>query len=168
VFVKPLAHLTTKTPVGVLSIICDEQVVVAAGFRSVGHLHEKLDAVNQERDLVAMKNGRWLTELIARYFDGDFDVFNGLSVRQPGSTFSQQAWRAMRKIPSGRVISYADLAKRAGSPPAVRAAGTACGRNAIAPIIPCHRIIRSDGAIGNYGYGENKKLWLLRHEGAIE
>jgi methylated-DNA-[protein]-cysteine S-methyltransferase len=50
----------------------------------------------------------------------------------------------------------------------VRAAGTACGRNAIAPFIPCHRIIRSDGAIGNYGYGSAKKIWLLRHEKAID
>ncbi len=60
------------------------------------------------------------------------------------------------------------LAQKAGSPAAVRAAGTACGRNAIAPIIPCHRIIRSDGSLGNYGYGVGKKSWLLRHEGAID
>lgn len=165
---KPLAHLTTKTPIGALSIICDDGVVVAAGFRSLSHLREKLDVADQERNMSALKNGRWLTQLVARYFDGDLDVFNSLEVRQPGSRFSQRAWQAMRKIPSGRVISYADLARKAGSPAAVRAAGTACGRNAIAPIIPCHRIIRSDGAVGNYGYGENKKLWLLRHEGAIE
>ena len=74
----------------------------------------------------------------------------------------------MRKIPSGKVITYQTLARKAGSPAAVRAAGTACGRNAIAPIIPCHRIIRSDGSLGNYGYGVGKKSWLLRHEGAID
>lgn len=165
---KPLAHLTTKTPIGALSIICDEKVVVSAGFTSVAQLREKLGGTDQQRKLVAMKSGNWLTQLIDRYFDGDFDVFNSLEVRQPGSAFSQRAWLAMRKIPSGRVISYRELAKKAGSPAAVRAAGTACGRNAIAPIIPCHRIIRSDGAIGNYGYGAHKKVWLLRHEGAIE
>lgn len=165
---KPLAHLTAKTPLGALSIICDEQVVLAAGFTSGDQLQVKLDSADQERDVIAMKNSRWLTNLVTRYFDGDLDVFNSLEVRQPGSGFSQRTWRAMRKIPSGQVISYSDLARKAGSPAAVRAAGTACGRNAIAPIIPCHRIIRSDGAIGNYGYGANKKLWLLRHEGAIE
>ncbi len=74
----------------------------------------------------------------------------------------------MRKIPAGKVITYADLAAKSGSPAAVRAAGSACGRNAIAPIIPCHRIIRSDGSLGNYGYGIRKKEWLLRHEGVTD
>jgi len=73
----------------------------------------------------------------------------------------------MRKIPAGKTLSYADLADRAGSPAAVRAAGTACGRNLIAPIVPCHRIIKSGGALGNYGYGLGTKEWLLRHEGAL-
>ena len=111
---------------------------------------------------------QWLLDAVADYFDGDIDAFDRLQVRQPGSAFSQKAWRAMRKIPSGKIITYSQLAAKAGSPAAVRAAGTACGRNAIAPIIPCHRIIRSDGSLGNYGYGVSKKSWLLRHEGAIE
>jgi methylated-DNA-[protein]-cysteine S-methyltransferase len=113
---------------------------------------------------------QWLTDLVEDYFDGDINAFDGsdLKVRQAGSDFSQRAWRAMRKIRTGKVISYAELAAKIGSPAAVRAAGSACGRNAIAPMIPCHRIIRSDGTLGNYGYGLDKKSWLLRHEGAIE
>ena len=71
----------------------------------------------------------------------------------------------MRKIKAGAMESYADLAYRAGSPAAVRAAGSACAKNKIAVIIPCHRIIKSGGAIGAYGWGVNKKIWLLRHEG---
>ena len=74
----------------------------------------------------------------------------------------------MRKIPAGKTWSYADLAERAGSPSAVRAAGTACAKNLIAPIIPCHRVIKSGGALGNYGYGLKIKEYLLRHEGALE
>ena len=97
------------------------------------------------------REDQWVAELIERYFDGEIGAFVGLKVRQPGAAFSQRAWRAMEKIPSGKVISYADLAAKAGSPAAVRAAGTACARNAIAPFIPCHRIVRSDGALGNYG-----------------
>ncbi len=162
-----LTHLTTSTPLGSLYLICDERVVIAAGFSSFGALHKRLSISDQSRDVVGAKNAKWLTSIISDYFDGDLDVFNALTVRQPGSEFSQRAWRAMRRIPSGKVISYADLAKRAGSPAAVRAAGSACGRNVIAPIIPCHRIVRSDGSLGNYGYGINKKSWLLRHEGVI-
>ena len=64
-------------------------------------------------------------------------------------------------------MSYADLAARAGSPAAVRAAGSACARNLIAPIIPCHRVVKSGGALGNYAYGLSFKEELLRHEGAL-
>ena len=165
---KPLSRLRVKSPIGSLFLICDEQTVVAAGFSSFAALHKKLAAHDQSREMVAGKNFRWLENIVADYFDGNLDAFNELQVRQPGNEFSQKAWRAMRKIPSGKVITYQTLARKAGSPAAVRAAGTACGRNAIAPIIPCHRIIRSDGSLGNYGYGVEKKSWLLRHEGAID
>ena len=74
----------------------------------------------------------------------------------------------MRKIPVGKTMSYAEIAKRAGSPDAVRAAGSACARNLIAPIVPCHRVVKSGGALGNYGYGLESKEWLLRHEGALK
>ena len=101
------------------------------------------------------------------YFEGDFNSLNGIKVRQPGAKFSQDVWKALRKIPVGKTLSYAELAKRAGSEAAIRAAGTACGNNLIAPIVPCHRIIKSGGAIGNYGYGVKIKEWLLRHEGVL-
>jgi len=73
----------------------------------------------------------------------------------------------MRKVKGGKVLSYADLADRAGSPAAVRAAGSACAKNAIALVVPCHRIVKTGGALGNYAYGLSKKEWLLRHEGAL-
>ena len=100
-------------------------------------------------------------------FNGDLKALNGVTVRQPGAKFSQNAWKAMRKIAAGKTLSYAELAKHAGSPDAVRAAGTACGNNLIAPIVPCHRIVKSGGALGNYGYGVKIKEWLLSHEGAL-
>lgn len=164
----PLSHLATATPLGALTIICDDHVIVAAGFTTLGALRKKLSPVDIERTLRPSKESRWLQGVIDSYFEGDLDAFAALEVRQPGSQFSQRAWQAMRKIPAGKVITYSTLAVQAGSPAAVRAAGSACGRNAIAPIIPCHRIIRSDGTLGNYGYGQRKKSWLLRHEGAIE
>jgi methylated-DNA-[protein]-cysteine S-methyltransferase len=109
-----------------------------------------------------------ISELVGNYFDGDLDALNGITVRQPGSEFSQAVWKVMRKIPAGKTWSYSDLAKKIGSPAAVRAVGTACGKNLIAPIIPCHRVVKSGGAIGNYGYGVETKEMLLRHEGALE
>ena len=73
----------------------------------------------------------------------------------------------MRKVKAGKTLSYADLADRSGSTAAVRAAGSACAKNAIALVVPCHRIVKTGGALGNYAYGLNKKEWLLRHEGAL-
>ena len=73
----------------------------------------------------------------------------------------------MKKVKAGKVISYSELAKRAGSPAAVRAAGSACAKNAIVLIVPCHRIVKIGGALGNYAYGLEKKEWLLRHEGVL-
>jgi len=106
-----------------------------------------------------------ISELLKDYFDGDISAINGIKVSQPGATFSQAAWKAMRKVKG--VISYADLAERAGSPAAVRAAGSACAKNAIVLVVPCHRIVKTGGNLGNYAYGLNKKEWLLRHEGAL-
>jgi methylated-DNA-[protein]-cysteine S-methyltransferase len=86
---------------------------------------------------------------------------------QPGGEFSQSAWRAMRKVRGGSVISYAELAEKAGSPKAVRAAGSACAKNRIAIVVPCHRIVKTGGGLGNYAYGLKAKEWLLSHEGAF-
>ena len=114
-----------------------------------------------------MKTIPIITDLISDYFDGDLDALNGIRVRQDGAGFSQSAWKAMRKVKAGKTLSYADLADRAGSPAAVRAAGSACAKNGIVLVVPCHRIVKTGGALGNYAYGLSKKEWLLRHEGAL-
>jgi len=106
-----------------------------------------------------------ISELLKDYFDGDISAINAIKVAQPGATFSQAAWKAMRKVRG--TIAYAELADRAGSPAAVRAAGSACAKNAIVLIVPCHRIVKTGGNLGNYAYGLGKKEWLLRHEGAL-
>ena len=106
-----------------------------------------------------------ITELLKDYFEGEISAINGIKVSQPGAPFSQNAWKAMRKVRG--TISYAELAERSGSPAAVRAAGSACAKNAIVLVVPCHRIVRTGGNLGNYAYGLNKKEWLLRHEGAL-
>ena len=158
---------TFQSPIGAINLISDEQVLLGANLSTLRALHESLDEEFADRDIKEVKSIPVISELLSDYFDGDFSAINGIKVRQPGATFSQAAWKAMRKIPAGKTLSYAELADRAGSPAAVRAAGTACGRNAIVLVVPCHRIVKSGGALGNYGYGANKKEWLLRHEGAL-
>lgn len=81
-----------------------------------------------------------------------------------GTAFQERVWQALRQIPAGETRSYAQIAVAAGNPKAVRAAGSANGANHVAVLIPCHRVVRSDGSIGGYAYGEDIKRELLRRE----
>jgi len=163
-----LLSTSLKTPVGELSLIADEDILIAAGFSGIANLISRLDTRTAEQKLSKSFRIPIISDLISDYFDGDLNSLNGIRARQSGAKFSQDVWKVIRKIPAGKTISYSELAKRAGSEAAVRAAGTACGNNLIAPIIPCHRIVKSGGGLGNYGYGVKVKEWLLRHEGALK
>ena len=119
--------LTTsiKTPVGPLQLIAHEHVLLAAGFGPLRELMARLDKSDYDLGFQAVKSIPIISDLIGDYFAGDFSALNGIKVRQPGAEFSQAVWKAMRKIPAGKTMSYAELADRAGSPAAVRAAGSA-------------------------------------------
>jgi methylated-DNA-[protein]-cysteine S-methyltransferase len=163
-----LLRTAHKTPIGTLTVIAREHIVLAAGFGGYEAMVRGMDTEDSSLKLSKADRIPMISDLIEDYFDGDLHAFNSIVVRQPGEKFSQAAWKAMQKVAPGKVISYADLAAKAGSPDAVRAAGSACARNLIAPIIPCHRIVRSGGALGNYAYGLPAKEWLLRHEGFLK
>lgn len=158
---------STKTPIGLLQIITDEHVLLSASFGSFDSMLDALEEEDALRGIERVKRIPVISDLIDDYFAGDIEAINAIAVRQPGAQFSQAAWKAMRKIRAGKVLSYADLAHRAGSPAAVRAAGTACAKNAIVVVVPCHRVVKTGGALGNYAYGLDAKEWLLHHEGAL-
>jgi len=162
-----LLQSTLLTPIGNLHLIADEHVLVAANLSNLKALKESLDFDDSIREIASVKKIPIISDLITDYFNGDIAALNSISVRQPGAPFSQAAWKAMRRVKGGSVISYSELADRAGSPEAVRAAGSACAKNAIVIVVPCHRIVKTGGALGNYAYGLSKKEWLLRHEGAL-
>ena len=163
----PLLISQIKSPIGVLNLLTDDQILLGLNLSNVKALKDSISAEDFTKGFKEVNRIPVITELLSQYFDGDISAINGISVRQPGAPFSQAAWKAMRKVKSGKVLSYADLAERAGSPSAVRAAGSACAKNAIALVIPCHRIVKTGGALGNYAYGLSKKEWLLAHEGAL-
>ena len=156
-----------STPIGNLNLIADEHILLGANLSTLKALKESLSTEDSEREIKSVQKIPVITDLIIDYFDGDISAINAIQVRQPGAHFSQAALKAMKKIRPGSVISYGELAERAGSPAAVRAAGSACAKNAIVLVVPCHRIVKTGGALGNYAYGLNKKEWLLRHEGAL-
>jgi methylated-DNA-[protein]-cysteine S-methyltransferase len=103
-------------------------------------------------------------QLVA-YFAGRLKVFD-LPLAPNGTEFQRRVWSALTKIPFGATTSYAQLARRVGNEAAVRAVGAANGRNPIPIIVPCHRVIGSNGSLTGFGGGLPRKQWLLRHEGA--
>lgn len=103
-------------------------------------------------------------DVLVAYFGGDTEALDKLTVDAPGTPFQQEVWRQLRLIPAGTTISYGELARRVDRPGASRAVGSANGSNPIALIVPCHRVIRTGGALGGYYYGLDCKRWLLAHE----
>jgi methylated-DNA-[protein]-cysteine S-methyltransferase len=163
----PLFLTSHKTPIGTLNLIAHEDVLLGANLSTVSALKASLDEQDKMREIKEMKSIPVISDLISDYFDGDLSALDAIKVRQPGAHFSQAAWKAMRKVKAGKTLSYADLAERAGSAAAVRAAGSACAKNAIVLVVPCHRIVKTGGSLGNYAYGLPKKEWLLRFEAAL-
>ena len=163
----PLQISQFKSPIGIINLIAADQILLGLNLSSAKALKEGLDEADYVRGFKEVSKIEVISDLLSDYFAGDIEAINGISVRQPGAHFSQAAWKAMRKVKAGKTLTYADLADRAGSAAAVRAAGSACAKNAIALVVPCHRIVKTGGALGNYAYGLNKKEWLLHHEGAL-
>lgn len=117
--------------------------------------------------LIPRRDPGGLTTAMRRYFKGEIGVLKDLPIATSGTPFQQSVWKALRKIKDGTTISYAELARRIGKPKAVRAAGLANGQNPISIVVPCHRVIGSDGSLTGYGGGLERKQWLLAHEGVM-
>ncbi|CAB4691939.1 MAG: methylated-DNA--[protein]-cysteine S-methyltransferase [Actinobacteria bacterium] len=162
-----LAAATHSSPFGTLYLIAENDRLLAAGFRSLEDLKQRLPEDVAARGFQRVASIPIVSDVWRAYCDGDIKGLSQIKWQQTGGPFRQKAWKAMTKIPAGKTISYADLALKSGSPSAVRAAGTACATNLVAPFIPCHRIVRTGGALGGYGYGLPTKIALLTFEGAI-
>jgi len=152
---------TIPTPLGDLALLVHDDVLVACAFATAEEQHAGL------RDPAPLRRVRSIdpfSTALTAYFHGDITAIDDLPVSQPGGPFRQNAWKLMRDVPPGETITYAELAARAGSPLAARAAGSACAQNLIAPVVPCHRVVRGGGGLGGYAYGLSRKEWLLAHE----
>lgn len=157
--------VAVKSRFGVLSVVQHNDVVIGASFQPLEALVPRVLVHYPDLEIRTVKTTA-IAGIIRNYDDGDVAALGGVDVRQPGGLFMQSAWKAMRKIPAGKVLTYTELARRAGNEAAVRAAGTACSSNLIAPFVPCHRIVKTGGYLGNYGFGIELKRHLLEHEGA--
>lgn len=153
---------TVESPIGPWSIIADGEVVVVSGFESAANTAARLPADTPPPESVADLGE--VSRAALNYLEGDVRALDAIEVAQPGGPFRQETWRVMREIRPGQTWSYTELATKAGNPAAVRAAASACANNRVAPFVPCHRVVRSDGSLGGYYYGLPAKEWLLSHE----
>lgn len=155
---SPTVSCLLFTPVGQLCLVANDEALLSV--KLVGDSRSMIpEAVPRSRHPIL---GRACDELVA-YFQGHLQHFT-VPLAQVGTPFQREVWAALRTIPYGERRSYAWLAKEIGRPRAVRAVGAANGRNALAIIVPCHRVIGSSGALTGYAGGLDMKRWLLTHE----
>ena len=107
---------------------------------------------------------RTIADALGRFFAGDLAAIERVAVATNGTPFQRRVWAALRAIPAGTTVSYGRLAATLGQPTASRAVGLANGANPIGIVVPCHRVVGSDGALTGYGGGLERKRWLLAHE----
>jgi len=148
-------YLTLDSPIGPLTLVADDGALTGVGMDAP--VPDR--AWRQDRTAVADA-----AEQLEAYFTGDLRQFD-LTLRPAGTVFQQAVWGELRRIPYGEVVSYGEIARRIGRPGAMRAVGAANGRNRLAVVVPCHRVIGADGSLTGYGGGIWRKQWLLAHEG---
>ncbi|WP_214795848.1 MULTISPECIES: methylated-DNA--[protein]-cysteine S-methyltransferase [unclassified Exiguobacterium] len=147
--------LDMKTPIGVIEIVGTETVIQSILFVA------REEAQSPESGIPNVL--RQCKEELAAYFHGDRMTFT-FPTEQTGTTFQHDVWKALQTIPYAETASYRELAERVERPAAVRAVGATNGRNKLSIVVPCHRVIGSNGKLTGYAGGLWRKEWLLHHE----
>lgn len=154
------------SPIGPVHLVSDGQALCAL---ELGAPEARLLPLLRARfgPAVALREARDPLGLTARaraWFAGDLAAFDGTAVDGGGTPFQRRVWAALGGIPAGETTTYGALAGALGAPGAARAVGLACGRNPIAIVVPCHRVVGADGRLTGYAGGLDRKRWLLDHE----
>ena len=159
---------TIDSEIGPIVIVTDARALCALDF---GDCEERMKQLLTRRfeDLVLRHeaNPLGVSEKVQAYLAGDLRALDGVAVDPGGTDFQQTVWSALRGIPVGSTRTYGQLAVSIGRPTASRAVGLANGRNPVAIVIPCHRVIGSNASLTGYAGGLPRKQWLLRHEGVL-
>jgi len=162
---------TITTPIGPFTVITVQRpdspgpVVLASGWTDrVDELSALISPRLRPETVRLVDAIDGVTDVATAYHEGDLASIDDVAVEQVSGPFMMQAWKVLRTVPAGGPISYTGFAESCGSPTAVRAAASACARNAAALFVPCHRVLRGDGSLGGFRYGLPAKAWLLDHE----
>lgn len=161
-FDTPLVQTTFNSPLGPVIVAATDRGLAGVWFDGQRHLPDMSGWRVDDRHPVLVRAVQQLTE----YFKGRRTVFDLPLDLHGGTAFQQSVWQALLQIPRGATTSYAALSSGIGKPAAVRAVGAAVGRNPISVIVPCHRVMGSDGSLTGYAGGLDRKTALLKLEGA--
>jgi methylated-DNA-[protein]-cysteine S-methyltransferase len=157
-----------KTPIGVLLLVADGAGRLRAidwdEFEPRMLRFLRLYCGKDGFRLEPAHNPHGLRDKMESYFEGDMGAIYDIAVETGGTMFQRSVWNELRNIPVGSAISYRTLAERIARPTAVRAVGLANGSNPVGIVVPCHRVIGSNGSLTGYGGGLERKRWLLDHE----
>ncbi len=147
-----------ETPLGIASISGNEDGITAVSVTKESQNNPSANIPDYLRDTVNQ---------LQEYFKGERTAFE-LKLNPQGTEFQKKVWQELLKIPFGKTLSYLDIAKRLGDPKTIRAAASANGKNPLWIIVPCHRVIGSDGSLTGYAGGLWRKKWLLEHESPVK
>ena len=157
------------SPVGELHVAATPLGLAALTFGAAEAMHDALVKrfAGEPLAFVDAPDPHGTCTALVAYLRGELDAIDALPVDAGGTPFQRDVWAALRTIPVGRTSSYARLAAEVGRPTAMRAVGAANGQNPVALVVPCHRVIASDGKLQGYAGGLERKRWLLVHEKAL-
>jgi len=170
---KPPEHFHVDrlaTPIGVALLVTDAEGALRC-LDWEDHQDRMLLLLRRHYGELTLSAGnapQSVREPLDRYFAGEIPALAEIPWRTRGTDFQRCVWNALTRIPAGTTLSYGRLAAEIGKPEAVRAVGLANGANPVGVVVPCHRVIGSDGSLTGYGGGLHRKRWLLAHEGAME
>jgi|SRR5579859_1335381 len=157
-----------KTPIGELLVVSDKDGNLrAVDWTDYEERMRRLLGLHYGENgfmLEPSRNRNGLVHALKSYFAGEIAAIDSLPVQTAGTPFQREVWHALRTIPCGATVSYAQLAERIGRHKAVRAVGLANGSNPVGIVVPCHRVIGANGSLTGYGGGIERKRWLLDHE----
>ena len=162
-----VAWVSQDSPVGPLLLAATPSGIVRVAYADEDEVLEDLAAQVSPRVVHLPGRLDGLRRQLDEYFAGRRRHFEVPIDRQLSHGYRRTVLEALSGVPYGHTVSYRDLAERTGNPKATRAVGTAMATNPIAIVVPCHRVIRTGGALGNYGGGAETKAWLLQLEGAV-
>jgi methylated-DNA-[protein]-cysteine S-methyltransferase len=158
----PTAHEIVDTPDGPFTVVERDGVVVAAGWS--GDPHAIAARAGTEPGAPAVLDS---AAAVRAWYAGAVSALESTPVHQTGTEFQSQVWQQLRAIPRGEVRRYGEVAAGLGRPGASRAVGAACGRNAVALFVPCHRVVGASGSLTGFAWGTEIKRSLLAREGAV-